>query len=696
MRKGNEEESEIRFVSTIKDNIPMEELLRKERDLAQQYLDLSGEIVVAIDPEENITMINRQGIKLLGFDDSEILGKNWFDNFLPDPNREEVRLVYRQLMQGHLSPVKYFENEVLTAGGELRTISWHNSVLTDDLNKITGTLSAGRDVTEIRKAEDALRERDMWLESILSSVHECSIVVYDLDGRITHLWGSPEQDELYGIRAADAVGHLASDLLPPAQSEILLGRLKHVIETGAKVLFDTLLTLPGGNFWQTLSLAPIKNTHDQVTGVVGFFLDITNRKLAEESLQQAHDELEQHIEHRTSELSAVVKSLKKEIIYRKQAEQDLIRSEKRNREAQRISRFGHWEWEIASGDLYWSDEIFLIFGRKPQEFDATYDAFLETVHPDDRMLVESFVADALTGKRHYNVDHRIVLPDGEIRFVHEEADITRDENGSTILMTGTVQDITARKRAEIEVQKLQDELAHVARLNTMGEMGTGLAHELNQPLAAIVTYCFTGQKTLSDSDSVNLDLLRDLFSKLDKESMRASEIIRRLRAFVTKRAPEVQRIDIVETIREVLQLMDSDLRRNEISIELSIDHSDSIVTIDEIQIQQVLVNLIRNAMDAMVEIEHDRRTIKVSTSLRDDDFVEITVCDSGKGIPVESINQIFDAFFTNKPEGMGMGLAISRTIVESHKGQLWVTPNSGHGVTFHITLPVTKDESESE
>ncbi len=259
-----------------------------------------------------------------------------------------------------------------------------------------------------------------------------------------------------------------------------------------------------------------------------------------------------------------------------------------------------------------------------------------------------------------------------------------------------VTDITARKQAEEELRQLQEKLAHVARLSTRGEMATGLAHELNQPLAAIASYCYAGEQTLAGTESPKPERLRELFEKSQEQAMRAGDIIRRLRALVGKRPAIRSQVDIIEPIQEVLHVMESDLRQSEVRVELRADHAGGVVNIDEIQIQQVLVNLFRNALDAMSETEPDQRLLNITTTGAADDLIEVAICDAGTGVSAEKKDHVFDAFFTSKSDGMGMGLAISRTIIESHGGRLWMTPNKDRGVTFRFTLPIAKEASEDD
>ena len=266
-----------------------------------------------------------------------------------------------------------------------------------------------------------------------------------------------------------------------------------------------------------------------------------------------------------------------------------------------------------------------------------------------------------------------------------------DSEGCVVQLVGSAVDITERKEAEERVRQLQDELAYMGRLSTMGEMGAGLAHELNQPLAAITTYLFSCQHALDDIASPHAERLRELFDEVTKQAIRAGDIVRRMRSFVQKTIPDRTPIDSIRLIDEVIALMESEIRLNEVDLQRNLDGSLPLMLADRVQIQQVLVNLIRNAIEAMGETENKDRKLVLATSAPRPDQVQIAVSDSGKGIPDENKHKVFEAFFSTKQEGMGMGLAISRSIIESHCGRLDVTPNSDRGVTFHVTLPIATD-----
>lgn len=249
-----------------------------------------------------------------------------------------------------------------------------------------------------------------------------------------------------------------------------------------------------------------------------------------------------------------------------------------------------------------------------------------------------------------------------------------------------VSNITDRKRAEEEARKNRDELAHVSRISTMGEMATGVAHELNQPLAAIASYSYAAGLIVERSDG-NPQELQDVLGKLEKQAVRAGDIVRRLRNFVKKSDATRVLADLNELVRDVAKFVEPDIRQAETTLVLQTDEPAASVVVDEIQVQQVLVNLIRNAIDSMQDMSADQREVVVSTRILGDGQTEIAVRDCGKGLTEDELEQAFNAFFSTKQEGMGMGLPISRSIVESHGGKLWAEPNTGPGVTFGFTIP---------
>ena len=253
-----------------------------------------------------------------------------------------------------------------------------------------------------------------------------------------------------------------------------------------------------------------------------------------------------------------------------------------------------------------------------------------------------------------------------------------------------VKDITERKKAEQQVQTHQTELAHAWRLNTMGEMSTGMAHELNQPLCAVLNYAQACSRLVKNKEQLNFNQLDNALEQIITQTNRAGEIIKRIRQIVGKRQPEVMPVDINNIVREVLDMENSEAKQKSIVLETQLDEHLPFVLADRIEIEQVVLNLVRNAFEAMGQTESDQRYLAIQTTRTDENKVMIAVRDTGKGLSPDEAEKVFDSFFTTSPSGLGIGLSISRTIVEGHKGHLWAESNPDRGATFKFTLPIAE------
>ena len=258
------------------------------------------------------------------------------------------------------------------------------------------------------------------------------------------------------------------------------------------------------------------------------------------------------------------------------------------------------------------------------------------------------------------------------------------------------EDLTERKLAEEEARRHGEEMARVTRVSMMGELASGIAHEINQPLAAIVIDCDSCQQLLNVESSPQGERLRELFGSVSAQANRAGEIVRRLRDLVRKAAPRRSRVDLNDCVRETIGLAESDLETSKVALDLKLDQSIPLVMVDRIQIEQVILNLVRNAVEAMQETEPQDRQLTVRTAAAGGNEIELSVSDTGMGLAAADADTVFDTFFTTKASGLGMGLAISRSIVEAHGGRIWVTPNADRGATFHFTVPVNPQTEEGD
>jgi C4-dicarboxylate-specific signal transduction histidine kinase len=381
---------------------------------------------------------------------------------------------------------------------------------------------------------------------------------------------------------------------------------------------------------------------------------------SERQLRRARDELETKVAERTAELR---------------------RSEAYLAEAQRLSHTGSFGWEISSGTLYWSEETFRIFECQRTD-QPTVDLILQRTHPLDRGRVLQTIDHARQDGRILDFEHRLLMPDGRIKNVHIVGHPVFDDSGNFAEFAGTVMDVTERQRAEEERQAL----AHANRVTTMGQLTASIAHEINQPIAAVVANAQAALRWL-DMQPPNPGEVREALGRIVKDGRRASEVIERIRALVKKAPPRKEQLGINDAIREAVALTCSELRRNGISLRMQLADGLPLVPGDRVQLQQVLVNLIVNAIEAL-SVGDGMRELTIVSNEAHSNHVLVEVQDSGGGFGAANLELLFQSFYTTKPDGMGMGLAISRSIVEAHGGRLSAAPNEPRGAIFRFILPV--------
>jgi len=390
---------------------------------------------------------------------------------------------------------------------------------------------------------------------------------------------------------------------------------------------------------------------------------------------------------------------------RKRGEEALLRSEAYLAQAQRLSRTGSFGWKVSSGEFIWSDEAFRVMGYD-RTMRPSVELVFKRVHPEDIQLVQHMVSRAAREGTNMDFEHRLLMPDGSIKHIHVVLEAVSLDPANREFV-GTVMDITARKQAEEAASKAQTELAHVARVTTLGEMTASIAHEINQPLAAVVTNANAGLRWLA-GDSPNLAETREAIRRIVRDGNRAGEIIGRIRALAKKAPSKKDWLDLNETIDEVIAMARSEVQRNRVLLQTKLANDLPLIFGDKIQLQQVILNLLMNAIEAMSAVGEDPRELWVSsekvTEIQGDSKEEryadralaasewthvlIIVRDSGPGLDPQRLNRLFDAFYTTKPQGLGMGLTISHSIIEAHGGRLWAKANAPRGALFQFTLPI--------
>ncbi len=369
------------------------------------------------------------------------------------------------------------------------------------------------------------------------------------------------------------------------------------------------------------------------------------------------------------------------LIARQRAER---RSEAYSAEAQRLSHTGSFGWRPSSGEIFWSDETFRIF-QCDRTTTPTVELILQRVHPEDAALVRQTIERASQDGKDFEHECRLVMPDGAIKYVNVVAHALNDESDG-IEFAGAVMDVSDRKRAEEALRQAQADLAHVTRVTTMGELTASLAHEVNQPIAAAVTNANTCLRWLT-RDHPDVGEARAAAMRIVKDGTRAADIVSRIRLLFKKGAPQRELVDINEVIRAMIVLLRGEATRYSILVRAELATDLPQVTGDRVQFQQVLMNLMINGIDAMKEADGTRE-LSIKSQPVENEQLLVSVSDTGVGLPPQQADQIFNAFFTTKPHGTGMGLRISRSIIESHGGRLWAADNSPRGASFCFTLPI--------
>jgi PAS domain S-box-containing protein len=509
-------------------------------------------------------------------------------------------------------------------------------------------VGAVMDVTERKRAEDRTRliidtvPAQLWTESAEG--------VVDF---VNRRW-----IDYTGMTLEQAVGSGWNRMVHPDDIEHVLSKWRILVSEGKPREIESRLRRSDGEYrWFLSRCYPLVDHAGHILGWYGSDTDIHDRKVAEETLR---------------------------------------RSEGYLAEAQRLSHTGSWASKPASGEnTYWSEECYRLMGFDPHGGQPGFETVLQRYHPDDQARVREALETAEREKTGFELDYRIIHPDGEIRDIHVIGHPVLSPSGDFVEFFGTVMDTTERKQAEEERERLrqaQADLAHVNRVTTMGELTASVAHEVNQPIAAAVTNANTCLRWLA-RDQPNVEEARAAALRIVNDGTRAAEIIKRIRLLFKKGISEREMVDINQVVEELVVLLRGEAVRYSILVQTELEADTPRVMADRVQLQQVLMNLMINGIDAMKNVAGTRE-LAIKSHLAESGQVLVSVNDTGMGLPAQQSDKVFEAFFTTKPNGMGMGLSISRSIVESHGGRLWAADNSPRGASFCFTLPANAETTE--
>jgi PAS domain S-box-containing protein len=519
--------------------------------------------------------------------------------------------------------------ELATANEELKVELAERRLLEEKLVQEEGELKR----SEARKA------------AIVDSALDCVLTI-DHEGCITEF--NPAAEHTFGYRRDEVLGMpLANVIIPLSLREKHREGFAHYLATGearvlGKRIETTAVRADGSEFPVELAISRIKL--EGPPAFTGYLRDITERK---------------------------------------RAEQELRRSAAFLAEAQHLSRIGSFSWRVATDEITCSEQLYRIF-QIDRDAQMTFELIGSRIHPEDLSTFQEHIERSRRDRSDVQLEFRLQMPDGAIKYVHVAAHFRRDHGRLEYI--GAVQDVTERRASEEALSKARSELSQVARVTSLGVLTASIAHEVNQPLSGIVTNASTCLRMLG-ADPPNVDGARETARRTIRDGNRASEVISRLRSLYGKKDPTIESVDLNEAAREVLALSLSELQRNRIIVLQELADGLPRVAGDRVQLQQVVLNLLRNASDAMSTIDDRSRDLLIRTEPDRDDRVRLSVTDVGIGFEPQAADKLFGAFYTTKTEGMGIGLSVSRSIIERHHGRLWATPNKGPGVTFSFSIP---------
>jgi PAS domain S-box-containing protein len=532
----------------------------------------------------------------------------------------------------------------------------HASQNEPEINEFIGAVM---DVTAAKQAEEKLRRSEAYLAEAQKLSHTGSFGWNVNSGEI---YWSPETFRIfeYEPTAKVTIG-LAMQRTHPEDRSAVQQLIERVSRERTEFDLEHRLLMPDGSVKYLRVIGSPSENEDGCFEFVGAVTDITERKRGEEALR---------------------------------------RSEAYLAESQRLTHTGSWASHATTHEaLYWSEEMFRIFGFDPQQGLPMRDQWLQRMHPEDRDRVKRQASERMfVQKLDSDLEYRIVLPGGTVKHLHGLAHPVLSPNGELVEVVGTVVDITERKRAENErerLQQLQADLAHINRVSMMGELTASLAHEIKQPIFAASADAETCLRWL-EREQPDLAEAQEAALRVMKDVTRASDIITCIVSLFKKGVPQRESVDVTGVIQEMIALLRSEAGRYSISIHAELTEGLPKIEADTVALQQVLMNLMLNAIEAMKEMGTPGR-LTITTRQVENLQILVSVSDTGMGLPPERTEQIFNAFFTLKPQGTGMGLPISRSIIESYGGRLWATSNSGPGAgaTFQFTLPLAAAARQS-
>jgi len=590
-------------------------------------------------PDGYCDFLNQVWLDYAGMTAEQAQGWGWAEAIHPDDRKKLVEEWQSCLASGTAVDT---EARIRRFDGSYRWFLIRANPLRNESGNIVKWYGTCIDVEDRKHGEESLRASELSWRQIVDNVPGLVATTGAL-GEIEFL--NRQTLEYFGKTNEELKDWALIGAVHPDDLPRVIEARKKSIETGQVYEIEHRCRRADGVFrWFQVRGVPVRDSKDAVTGWYLLLTDIDERKRAEDQVEQSYLRLT---------------------------------------EAQRLSKTGSFITDLVADEHNWSEETFRIFDFDPAT-KVTVQRIREIIHPEDLTSFDAMIARAMTG---VDVDFifRIVTARGALKYLRGLARIMA-QNADRPLFIGALQDITESKVAEQALDKARSELTHVARVTTLNALTASIAHEINQPLASLVTNASICLRRLN-ADPPNVDGARETVQRTIRDANRASDVITRLRALFSKKEFTLETLDLNELTREVIALSLSDLQRNQVILRSELAEDLPPIIGDRVQLQQVALNLLRNASDAMVGVEDRPRQLLVRTQREEDDRVRLSVQDAGCGVNPQDFEKLFEAFYTTKSGGMGIGLSVSRSIIEKHQGRLWAEPNDGPGTTFSFSIP---------
>jgi len=646
----------LNFLTDVTERKRAEEAVRAERDKAQMYLDTAEVIFLVLNEKGDIVLLNKTGCQILGYEEGELQGRNWYETCVPEKARSEVRSAIGELFAGRIEPHRYRENQVITRTREVRDIRWHNALVRDEAGRITSVLSSGVDITERKKAERTLaRSEERYRRLIEMSPNA---ILAHCQGRIEYV--NPAAVKLFrASRPEDLIGRSYLDLVHPDDRAESARRMSRAISDGrfAQPRRHRFVALDG----QVIDVESTGTAFDQEGRIVNQTIaqDIGERKRAEEALKESEERF-----RLTFDQAPICTSI-------------VGFDGRYQRVNPQFARFtGYSEEELAGMTV------------------------ADTTAPDDVAGTLARVGRLARGEIFSSqVEKRFRRKDGQIVWGRALVQIMRDASGRPLCLLSQIEDINERKRAEEEKNKAEARLRQSQKMEAIGTLAGGIAHDFNNVLAAMLGYT-----ELVMSDLPGTHPSQSHLNQVFKAGQRAKKLVQQILSFSREGEQKQKPVRMGPIIQEALKFLSATLPAT-IEIKLAIEETSDWVLADPTQIHQLLMNLCSNASQAMRD-KGGRLTVKLERVELDeflaDQFAELapgayerlTVSDTGVGMDQAIMDRIFEPFFTTKEpgQGTGMGLAVVHGIVKSHGGAMAVSSQPGQGSTFQVYLPLLGDE----